>query len=256
MKSPYRFLSVVCALLFLEPPAVLGRVIIDDPGFSDTVFVDSVSVTIPESAVLTVSFCNDQPLAAVEVTLAYDSPDLVIDSFSFTGSKIEYIQLKGWTTFDDTTLTIFAFQSDEGLISFGEGLLGNLYLSCPEGTEPQVVAFDTTTVIIDLIVHATFFTNADVLSFVPQFEKGFVNLHTTCCEGNTGNVDASPDGVVDIGDLTDLIDYLFISKTEPSCLDEANVDGSGDGVVDIGDVTYLIVYLFVSAETSPLQPCP
>lgn len=67
-----------------------------------------------------------------------------------------------------------------------------------------------------------------------------------CCVGMSGNVDSDQAEIVDIGDLTALIDFLFISFTEPECMEEANVDGSVDGIVDIGDLTALIDYLFIS----------
>ncbi|UCC44667.1 MAG: putative Ig domain-containing protein [Candidatus Zixiibacteriota bacterium] len=65
-----------------------------------------------------------------------------------------------------------------------------------------------------------------------------------CCLWATGNVDGDPDDLVDIGDLTALIDFLFISNEEPACMAEANTDG--EGTVDIGDLTALIDYLFIS----------
>jgi hypothetical protein len=74
-----------------------------------------------------------------------------------------------------------------------------------------------------------------------------------CCIGLTGNVDASPDENPDLGDLTALIDYLFISFTVPTCLAEANVDGSIDPNPDLGDLTALIDYLFISF--TPPAPC-
>ena len=67
-----------------------------------------------------------------------------------------------------------------------------------------------------------------------------------CCLWSTGNVDADPDEIVDIGDLTALIDYLFITYTPPDCMEEANIDGDPQGAVDIGDLTVLIDYLFIS----------
>ena len=51
---------------------------------------------------------------------------------------------------------------------------------------------------------------------------------------------------VDLGDLTALIDYLFITFTVPECFKEANVDGDPDGLVDLGDLTALIDYLFIT----------
>ncbi len=73
-----------------------------------------------------------------------------------------------------------------------------------------------------------------------------------CCLFLTGNVNGDPDDIVDIGDLTRKIDYLFISFEPPVCLEEANVDGAG--AVDIGDLTALIDYLFISF--TPPAPCP
>ncbi|HUV30679.1 MAG TPA: hypothetical protein VMY05_06305 [Acidobacteriota bacterium] len=61
-----------------------------------------------------------------------------------------------------------------------------------------------------------------------------------------GNVDCSPDGVVDIGDLTALIDFLFISQASLCCPEEANLNADREVVVDIGDLTALIDYLFIS----------
>jgi len=77
------------------------------------------------------------------------------------------------------------------------------------------------------------------------FWQSFV---VSCCKGITGNVDGDPQGIVDIGDLTFLIRYLFIPPpAAPDCMEEANIDGDEAGVVDIGDLTALIDYLFISA---------
>ena len=84
------------------------------------------------------------------------------------------------------------------------------------------------------------------LGFLQNFSGG-------CCVGMTGNVDNDPTEFIDIGDLTALIDYLFITAAVPVCLAEANVDGSVGGFVDIGDLTALIDYLFITA--APPAPC-
>ena len=74
------------------------------------------------------------------------------------------------------------------------------------------------------------------------------------CLGLTGNVDGDPADIVDLGDLTALIDYLFISFTPPVCIEEANIDGDLEGIIDLGDLTALIDYLFISF--TPPAPCP
>lgn len=75
-----------------------------------------------------------------------------------------------------------------------------------------------------------------------------------CCVANTGNIDGDPGDIVDMGDLTALIGYLFIPPfTQPGCMLEANVDGDPGPVVDMGDLTTLIDYLFISFEDP--APC-
>ncbi|HUV30292.1 MAG TPA: hypothetical protein VMY05_04265 [Acidobacteriota bacterium] len=94
---------------------------------------------------------------------------------------------------------------------------------------------------------------------VPDVAPGWGGAHCfrivpTCCLGQMrGNVDYDADDVVDIADLTALIDYLFISYTEPVCWQEADVDGDPDGYIDIGDLTLLVRYLFRHEE--PPVPC-
>ena len=77
---------------------------------------------------------------------------------------------------------------------------------------------------------------------------------TGCCVGMVGNIDNSPDDMVSLGDLTALIDLLFISLNDPICRDEANVDLSSDGAISLGDLTALIDFLFISLKDLP--PCP
>jgi hypothetical protein len=72
-----------------------------------------------------------------------------------------------------------------------------------------------------------------------------------CCDEMTGNVDC--EGIVDIGDVTELITLLFIRVGDPYCCeDEADLDYNGD--IDIGDLTILINRLFITVTDPP--PCP
>jgi hypothetical protein len=54
--------------------------------------------------------------------------------------------------------------------------------------------------------------------------------------------DCTGDGIIDIGDVVLLINYLFKSGAAPNPLQIGDV--TCDGVVDAGDVVYLINYLF------------
>jgi len=75
----------------------------------------------------------------------------------------------------------------------------------------------------------------------------------SCCQGNPGNVDHSQDGLCTMSDLTYIITYLMIDpETWLPCRDAADVDR--DGQIEIGDITAMIDYLFITF--APLPSCP
>ena len=85
--------------------------------------------------------------------------------------------------------------------------------------------------------------------------NGIGDACESCCQGDAiGNIDGSPDDAVSLGDLSALVDHLFISLSPVICVEEANVDMSPDGQITLGDLTRLIDFLFVSL--TPLPPCP
>lgn len=73
------------------------------------------------------------------------------------------------------------------------------------------------------------------------------------CRGFVGNVDCDENETVDIADLTELIDHLFINFAPLGCRIEANIDADPFGNVDIADLTALIDHLFINFE--PLPSC-
>jgi len=78
-----------------------------------------------------------------------------------------------------------------------------------------------------LTVAAKDYCNADTLSFVVR----------TYLAG-----DANADGVIDIGDVVHLVNYLYRSGPPPDPSEAG--DANCDQTIDIGDVVYLINYLF------------
>ena len=72
-----------------------------------------------------------------------------------------------------------------------------------------------------------------------------------CCQGTTGNVDGSADGVVDISDIFAMVDYLGASIPLSYC--RAANDVNKDGTIDISDLFALIDYL---SGTASLPVCP
>lgn len=83
-----------------------------------------------------------------------------------------------------------------------------------------------------------------------------------CCAGRVGDVNALGGDEPTIGDISALIDLLFISGARPDCLEESDVNLSGTQIappldwddITIGDISMLIDYIFISQPTLP--DCP
>jgi hypothetical protein len=83
-----------------------------------------------------------------------------------------------------------------------------------------------------------------------------------CCQGQVGDVNGNGEDEPTIGDVSLLIDALFISVTSDivPCFTEADVNQSGGlepewSDVTIGDLTILIDYLFISVGAFELNEC-
>jgi hypothetical protein len=74
------------------------------------------------------------------------------------------------------------------------------------------------------------------------------------CSGIRGNVDCDPHEEIDIGDLTCLIDYLYMAGKPLCCPEEGNVDGDPAGLIDMSDLTKLILVLYRNDLPPPLCP--
>ncbi|MDD3731630.1 MAG: hypothetical protein PHU88_04565, partial [candidate division Zixibacteria bacterium] len=65
--------------------------------------------------------------------------------------------------------------------------------------------------------------------------------------------DCDENDIVDISDITRLIDYLYLSHAELCCLEEANTSGDEEKIIDISDITALISHLYI--DHNQLPPC-
>lgn len=102
---------------------------------------------------------------------------------------------------------------------------------------------DTTTICID----SCFLPPFQLLSFHMYEAAPYLPRHNLpyCFSLSSDSYllgDANADGVVDLGDVVYLINYLYKNGDPPLPVQAG--DCNCDGIVDIGDVVYLINYLF------------
>jgi hypothetical protein len=93
-------------------------------------------------------------------------------------------------------------------------------------------------------------------------QDGVGDVCETCCVDRVGDANGSGDDEPTIGDVTVMIDALFINENWDviPCLTEADINLSGGDEpttsdITIGDVSYLIDYLFITGESLTLPDC-
>ncbi len=101
--------------------------------------------------------------------------------------------------------------------------------------------------------------NGEVTLYPSPVTMGDVDVTVTAhnCLPHQGTIqvsskvgDANNDGVIDVGDVLLLVNYLFLGGAAPDPWE--NGDANCDGEIDIEDVIYLITYLFQGGAA----PCP
>lgn len=256
MRINLKILSIIISLLVIAAISAKSQPSGSDPNARDTIFISSVtSYTSSNTGIVPINFYNDQPLAGVEITLTYNSPDIMIDSFSFVGGRVANYSLKGADQLSGSSITIYAYAMSEGLIPEGTGMLGYLFCSFIPNISQQLVTFDTLTLDISDREYSTAFSDETANAYTPIVLPGVMTIQTgSCCLGDRGNVDNSPDDLVDISDLVFLVTYMFNDGPAPTCPFESNIDGSVDEVVDISDLVYLVTYMFNDGPPPPSCP--
>jgi hypothetical protein len=158
MRKKGSFLVFLAVLFLLAGPNLAHA---DDPGDPDTCRVECPGVTLPEQqVVLQVTVYNDEDLGGLAVPRVFGHPslDVVCDSISLVGSRIEHAEYQGAAI--DTanyTLLFFAVFVDSNL-TVGDGMVATLYFTTgPTWDSTQCLQVDT-----------TFYSPATVLEFTPR----------------------------------------------------------------------------------------
>jgi len=200
---------------------------------------------------------NTIPLYLLEIPVDYSGVlGLRYLGYSTAGCRTENFALTEITYHDSAAgLIEFALDVDGGLsLPPGSGPVLKLQFQITAGSQGQTVNPVSPGGFPD---HQPRFEGFKA-SYQPDRIEGSVTL-IGCCYGVTGNIDDDPEQSVDVGDLTTLIDHLFISFPDLACVLEADIapaisGGAPDGTVDVGDLTALIDHLFITFPALPACP--
>lgn len=154
---------VACLLLFA---GVLSAQVSE----VDSVWIDSIGSESGQSVVLGVYIKNSDYNKGIQVPLSYTYPDLIIDSVSFVGSRVENKFLK-IIQFDpaQALINIGAVNLSGDSLDSGRGLFASIHITIPPEFPTQVIVFDT--VFIPPESHLLF-VSASNYSYTPQFTPG------------------------------------------------------------------------------------
>ncbi len=171
MREKLVFVILLALLLF---PHSAGLALGDDPGNPDTCQVECLNVTLLEQQVVVgVSVYNDEDLGGVAIPLVfgYSPSDVVCDSVSFVGTRVEDAEYRGASV--DTAnykLVFYAVYIDSDLTS-GDGVVANLYFTTgPDWDSTLCVQIDTTFYPPTTILEFT--PRASGQALHPKFKKG------------------------------------------------------------------------------------
>lgn len=102
--------------------------------------------------------------------------------------------------------------------------------------------------------------NNRICGEVSEFSTLVVVEQLSCCVGRVGDANNSGDDEPTLGDVSALIDMLFLTENPIACLAEGDANQSGgvnptDEDITLGDISTLIDYLFITGSSLVLSNC-
>jgi len=167
-----RKLVHLISLVLIISGAAYGQAYIPQVS-TDTLWLDSIVTHSGQEAVLDIYFANADTINAIDVPLTYQYPDLIIDSISFAGSRVEdrfvtVVEIDSTEAVCHIGAFYFDIQKEE--VGPGRGLFARIHMTIPEEYPTRLITFDTTFIQTGLT-----FASEDDSSYIPIFHKGYVD---------------------------------------------------------------------------------
>lgn len=220
--------------------------------YADTIAIDTGLFT-GATGTVDVYIRNYVPLRSIEVPFTWDGPiGARFNGAVTTGLRSQHMTAAKISTVPSwNAATIRLSASDGSVLEPGSGPVMTLQFTLDDPNDAGDLP-------VDIWPYSIFDLGfqADLGTYVPVAHNGMIK--SGCCVGITG--DANGDGSMEptIGDITALIDHLFITEAELGCYLEADVNQSGGATatasdITISDVSMAIDHLFITYV--PLPAC-
>ncbi len=220
--------------------------------YADTLRFEDAQI-VEGTAQVDVYVRNYLPLYEIDLPLVYDGPlTISYDSTSVVGlrSADMTVTLISWVPSQDRMALHLAID-ETAAIEPGGGPVATLYFSDQTGG-----ASGATPIAPEPYSSYTLRFASHAGEYTPVGETG--SVFQGCCQGVVGDVNGEGGDEPTIGDISLLIEHLFLSGIELECYPEADVNQSGwlapdSDDITIGDISTLIDHLFIDGQ--PLLPC-
>jgi len=206
-----------------------------DPGYPDTIRIETVSDSCRKTADVPVYINNDEAIYPL-IPLKIDTTYVVCESVITSGTRGEGI-IEATPKYCKDLTGILLYPGSSPLPA-GSGVVAYLRCRIKDGIPPTFVKIDSTF----LDPNELRFFKENTFSIKPVFVSGGITIGLFCGDAN-GN------GETTISDVVYLINYLFNNGSPPEPIEAGDVNC--DGTVTISDVVYLINYLFAGGP----PPC-
>lgn len=191
------------------------------------------------TAVLPVIVFNDEAVWGLDIPLTWEGP-LYCDSGRFVGERTQYFGPSNVVPENESNLVYAYARAADALIQPGEGELIYLYFTV---LDTGFVSIDTISLYGWMYLY---FVDSLWHDVNPLFYPTELHIEASLAG------DANGDGVVNVGDVVALVNYLYRGGAPPDSLHLADVNG--DCEINVADVVYLVNYLYRGGP-APQQGC-
>lgn len=215
--------------------------------YADTMYTTSATAEPGDVVRIDIYAHNQLPLEILQIPFDWSGPlNLKLDSISTKGLRTEYLPNKSFASFNSGLkhATYSMGRGSQPALAPDTGSVLALYFTVPAAAPNGVNP-------ISLLPYDAYSLEFRVPpgAYVPEYSSGAITVASaSCCVGATGNVNNDPQGDINLTDLTELVNHLFVTFAPLGCPAAANTTGDAACDLNLSDLTKLVNKLFVTFE--------